>query len=261
MEHYTVITGASSGIGETLAIELAKKKVNLLLIARRKELLEQLSFQLRQLASIKVEILTLDLSEYDAADKVIKFINDKKICVNYVYNNAGIGFYNHLVDTTPEQIQKTIDLNITALSKLSWAFMRYWKQNKIPAHLINISSVAAYVPLEFFVIYAASKAYVKSFSLALRVEAALQNVKVSCVCPGGTKTKFFESSGQNISPLGQKFLMPVEECVQIILKGVEHNFALIVPGISNKLSVLLSKVIPDYFFAYLSSKFFTKLMK
>lgn len=257
----TVITGASSGIGKSLATTYAKNNHHLLLIARRESLLKELQHQLEKDFGVQVYYLALDLTTNQTIQLIQEYIDQHSIDIEYFFNNAGLGFYQKFHTHTFEQIQQMIQLNISTLTNLSFFCIQHWNKNNQDGHLVNISSVAAYVSIEHYVVYAATKAYVKSFSLALRIESKRKNIKVSCVCPGGTDTDFFQTSGQQISANGKRFMMSSSECAEVIYTGVKNNNSIIIPGLSNKISVFLSKIIPEDIYVTLSSKIFNYFMK
>ncbi len=252
---YALITGASAGIGKSLAYEYARNGHNLILLARRKSSLESIAADIKQKVPLKIDIhiLEIDLSLPNASQIIENYCANKNIIFNIFINNAGVGHYRNFAEHSFSEIEQMLQLNIQSLTYLSYFCINYWKTNSISGHLVNIASVAAYVPLDKFVVYAASKAYVKNFSQALRLEMSPINIRVSCVCPGGTKTDFFQVSGQNISSLGEKLMMTSEECAKIIYKGVARNRATIIPGFSNKLTVCLSKFLPECVFTKWSS--------
>jgi short-subunit dehydrogenase len=256
-----VITGASSGIGKSLAEIYAKMGFSLLLIARREHLLQELQHDLQKSYSIKVHYLSLDLLRSDATAHFENFIEKNNLQFNYFFNNAGLGFYQKFATHTQEQLQQMIQLNISALTLMAHFCVNYWKKNSISGYLVNIASIAAYAPIENYVVYAATKAFVKSFSLSLRSECEDAKIHVICVCPGGTHTEFFQTSGQVMTSKGEKMMMSSNECAKIIYQGVSNNKPIIVPGYSNKTSVFFSKVLPEYFFVKLSSKVFNYFIK
>jgi len=258
---FVVITGASTGIGKALAHEYAQNGYNLLLIARRKMLLEEIAKDLSTHFSITVKTLECDLLNTDYEKNIEQFCKDHSITIDTFINNAGVGNYQDFIDQNPNEINCMISLNIQALTQLSHFCLNFWKKNNLPGKLVNIASVAAYVPLEKYAIYAATKAYVKSFSQSLNLECKKYNIQVSCVCPGGTKTDFFQVSGQTMTSMGEKMMMSSKDCAKIIYSDLNKRKIIIVPGLANKLSVLFSKLLPELFFIKISTRIYNYFMQ
>lgn len=257
----TVITGASSGIGKGLAEVFASNGHQLLLVARRIELLNEISNNLIKKYNISVHTLCLDLQKMTSHNELFEFCKSKNLSISYFVNNAGLGFYKPFNEHSDDEILNTLTLNITSVTFLSRLAVDYWIKENIRGSLLNVASVAAYVPLNNYVIYAASKSYVKNFSLGLRNEVYANNINVSCLCPGGTKTEFFETSKQKMSSSGEKMMMSSFKCAQIAYNGLIKNLPIIVPGFSNKLSVWLSRIFPEYFVIKYSTKIFNFFME
>jgi short-subunit dehydrogenase len=261
LSSYVIITGASAGIGKALAYEYAKSGYNLLLIARRKKLLEEIATDLSNRFSIITKTLECDLLNPDCEKLIENFCNDQSISIHTFINNAGLGYYEDFIHQNSNEVNSMISLNIQVLTHLSHFCLNYWKKNNLPGKLINIASIAAYVPLEKYAVYAATKAYVKSFSQSLNLECEKYNIHVSCVCPGGTKTDFFQVSGQTMTTMGEKMMMSSEACARIIYQDVQKGKMLIVPGLSNKLTILLSKFLPELFLIRMSTVIYNYFMK
>jgi hypothetical protein len=229
----TLITGASSGIGKELAIQLAEKGHDLILIARRMDRLKQVK---EMYPNRDITLVQTDLNDNEQIESLFKTLNNEKI--DYWYNNAGYGQYGYssLIDTDKEI--DMIQLNVISLHKLTKFAIEHMSQGKI----INISSLASFIPTPLLASYAATKAYVTSYSEALNYELKTQKIpiKVLTVAPGPVQTEFGKVAGTD-----QKMkAMPVKKCVKIILKGVDKNKAVIVPGFQMKLLRFLVRFIP-----------------
>jgi len=229
----TLITGASSGIGKELAIQLAKKGHDLILIARRLERLNQIK---ESYPNQNITVIQTDLNDNQQLESLFKTLSNEKI--DHWYNNAGYGQYGYssLIDTDKEI--DMIQLNVISLHKLTKFAIEHMDQGKI----INISSLASFIPTPKLASYAATKAYVTSYSEALNYELKTQKIpiKVLTVTPGPVQTEFGKVAGTD-----QKMkAMPVKKCVNIILKGVSKNKAVIVPGFQMKLLRFLVRFLP-----------------
>jgi len=232
-----VITGASSGIGKELAYKLAEKRYDLILIARRIDRLEEIKSDLIKL-NVNVEIFPLNLSDMTSLKAGIEYLQNKNI--DLFINNAGFGIYGNSISQDDDYEINMIDLNIKALHYLTKAMIKSMEKGKI----VNISSMAAFLPTPLLSSYAATKAYVYSYSMALRYELIKNNIpiKVITVCPGPVKTEFADVAKANPKMKG----LSVEKCVKIILKGIEKNKALIIPGLKMKLLKFLIRFSPTW---------------
>ncbi|MFN3328523.1 MAG: SDR family NAD(P)-dependent oxidoreductase, partial [Fervidobacterium pennivorans] len=172
--------------------------------------------------------------------------------VDILVNNAGVGLYGNFLDHPLEDYESMIRLNILALTRLSYHYGQIFARNNKGA-IINIASVAGFIPIPHFSVYAATKAYVYSFSMSLWAELKDKNVHVLCVAPGTTETKFFERA--KMTPA--KMMMKPKEVVKGALEALEKGKPLYIPGLTNKLSYyLFRRVFSDKFIANLLSKYF-----
>ena len=184
---FTLITGASGGLGAEFAQLCAAEGRNLILVARRGDRLKALAKKLGR--DITVHIIVQDLAEHGAAQKVYSRVRRLRATVDQLINNAGVGDYGEFSRTVIARQQQIIDLNITALTQLTHLFLPDMIKRK-HGRILNIGSTASFVPVPRFSVYAASKSYVLSFSEALSIELKGSGVTVTCLCPGPTKTGF-----------------------------------------------------------------------
>lgn len=192
MRKFTLITGATSGIGLELAKIAAREKRNLLLVARSKSKLKELQGQiLRQAQNDKqaVEIIAVDLSKSTSAQKVLAFCEKNKIFIDELINNAGFGDYGTFAQSDVKRQLTMIDLNIRSLTELTHLLLPAMMEQKT-GRIMNLGSVASFLPGPLMSVYFASKNYVLSFSRALHEELRGSGVSVTCLCPGATKTDF-----------------------------------------------------------------------
>jgi len=227
---YALVTGASKGIGKDIAILLAQKGYKLLLIARSEAELKQLAGELPGGALY----LAIDLSEAGAAKKVAAFCKDLPVSV--LVNNAGYGLWGNFAEIDIQQQLNMLQLNITVLIELTWYLLPQLKQQ--PSYILNVSSTAAYQAVPTLAVYAATKAFVLSFSRALRMELK-GAVSVSCLCPGPTDTGFAHRAGMDsLADIAEKFNMQPAEVAKIGVEGMFKKKAEIVPGFLNKVSAI-----------------------
>ncbi len=237
-----VITGASGGIGADFARLLAAKKTNLFLVARRKEHLEALALSLRSQFGIEVEILPLDLSLPDASEKLFQEATKNGKEVDLLINNAGIGPWRKFIDASLDDHKKIMQLNMVTLTTSTHLFVKHMLSHRKPSLVLNIASVAAFQPAPRFTIYAPSKTYVKIFSEILCEELSDTNVRISCLCPGGTATDFMTNNNQTLK--GFNPLMASEKVARIGLEGALKGKRVIIPGFMNKLFAFIPRFIP-----------------
>jgi short-subunit dehydrogenase len=240
-----LVTGASSGIGETFAQELASRQTNLVLVARSKDKLDQLATQLQQQHNIQAEVIAQDLTEPNATQTVFDTINQKGLTIDLLVNNAGFGDYGAFIERPLEKQVNMIQLNNIALVELTYLFLPGMKQRGAGG-IINVASIAAFQPLPYLSIYAATKAFVLSFTEAIWAENKGSGVNITALCPGPTESQFFERAEfpDSFAGGGSRYT-PAEEVVKDALKALEKNQSnQVTGGVSNQLIVNLPRLFP-----------------
>jgi len=228
---FALITGASTGIGATYADRLAKRGYGLILVARDLQRLEQLATKLRQQSGVPVEVIQADLTvSSDLARVEQQLRNNSQITM--LVNNAGVAMSGELIDADPVALEKMIQLNITAPSRLALAALPGFVARKAGS-LINISSVLALAPEMFNGAYSGTKAYVLNLTLKLEQELAGKGVRVQAVLPGATRTEIWERAGTDINHLPQEILMGVDEMVDAALSGYDQGEVVTIPSLPN----------------------------
>lgn len=196
MKNTALITGASSGMGKEFAKIHASKGNDLVIVARRKEKLEELKAELQKKFNVKVKIIAKDLSKPEAASEVFNEIKKEKINIEYLINNAGFGGRGKFHEREWQKDLDMINLNVVALSTLTRLFLpEMVKRNK--GKILNVSSTASLMPGPLQAVYYATKAYVTSFSNALAQELHDTNITVTALLPGATETEFAQTSGMD----------------------------------------------------------------
>ena len=251
-----LITGASSGIGKQLACQLAANGCNLILVARRSDRLVELKLDLEKKHSIKVENITLDLSELGASQSLFRIVQQKNINVDILINNAGNGRQLLFNEIALDEHKNTLDLNITALTELTHLFSTKMIENGL-GYILLVGSVAGFFPVPNFASYSASKAYVNSLGTALNSEVRSQGVNVTVLNPGATQTEFTEKAGQKFPQLLEKYFFSQPEDVAAAgLIGLQKRKTQVTPGIANKLTVFLMRFVPLYFQSHIAKMIF-----
>jgi short-subunit dehydrogenase len=236
MNTYALVTGASKGIGRSIALHLAKKGYPVLLVARAEDELKVLAHEISNQYQVQAHWLSLDLSENDAAERVAFWCSDNSYPISILINNAGYGLWGNFDSVNIDEQLNMINLNINTLIKLAHTFINTLKQQP-QAYILNIASTAAYQAVPTLAVYSATKAFVLSFSRALRYELKDSTVAVSCLCPGPTDTGFAHRAGLDaLADLAAKFNMQPDEVAALGLKGMFRKKAEIVPGFLNKVS-------------------------
>ena len=243
-----LITGASSGLGEEFALQLASCVDKLVLVARREVLLRQLAERIRSLhPSVEVLVHAADLSDPAERDDLVENLILQRCIPDLLVNNAGLGDYGEFVTADWARLRAMLSLNIEALTHLTHALLpamiRYHR-----GAIINVSSLAGLLPLPDFAVYAASKAYVTSFSEALRIELKDHHIPVLAVCPGPVKTQFGEVArrhGQSREMPGHRsFYVPKQQVVAEALAALDNNRARVYPGLKTAAAALIIAALP-----------------
>jgi uncharacterized protein len=241
-----LITGASSGIGETFARELASRKIDLILVARSQDKLEQLATELATQHQIKTTVIVKDLTEPAAGKALFEQIQAQGLIVDLLINNAGFGDYGVFGDRPLSKQLEMVQLNITVLVELTGLFLPMM-QKRGSGGIINISSIAGFQPVPYMSVYAATKAFVLNFTEALWAENKHTGVNILAVCPGATESEFYKRAefpdtfgGGDINGMASS-----ETVVKEALKAMDKKQSIIVTGgIANQLIVNIPRFIP-----------------
>lgn len=243
-----LITGASAGIGREFARQLAPYAASLILVARREDRLRQLEGDLRATyPHLQVYWKVVDLAEETQVKGLVAWLREGDFPVSILVNNAGFGDYGAFADAPWEKLDAMIKLNIGSLTALTHALLPTLRRQAF-AHVMNVSSVASFIPLPNFAVYAATKAYVTSFSEALRHELRHTTVGVTSLCPGPVATEFgevaYRSGDPNERASPGSLYVPVEQVVHDALVGMVRNRARVVPGLKVALFMGFMALLP-----------------
>lgn len=238
-----LITGASSGIGETMAHLLAEQHCHLVLVARRLQRLEALQEKLVQLHGIKVEVIAADLLVSGAAQDLFEETRARNLTIDILINNAGFGKSGDFLEVGMAAHAQMIQLDITALTELTWLFADDMKRRG-GGDILQVASIASFMPTPTFSTYGAAKAYVLNFSQALSRELKPFNINVTALCPGGTLTEFMDVSGQQITGLRTKAMMSSDAVAKAGLEALARRRSTVVPGWLYKISIAALRLIP-----------------
>jgi short-subunit dehydrogenase len=238
MKKVALITGASAGLGVEFARQLAERGHRLVLVARRKDRLEALAKELG-----KARAIAADLSKKDAAAKLIAEIAAAGEGVDLLVNNAGFGLIGNFAELDSKRLRQMIDLNCGVLTELCSAVAPAMIARK-SGSILNVASTAAFQPGPKMAVYFATKAFVLSLSEALHEELKPHGIKVSCLCPGPTRTEFGDVAGFGGNGLFDRVAMEAPEVVQAGLAGLDKNKAVVVTGWMNKIGAASTRFAP-----------------
>ncbi|HKH42978.1 MAG TPA: SDR family oxidoreductase [Solirubrobacterales bacterium] len=240
-----LVTGASSGIGASIAAEFASRGYSLVLVARREERLRSLATELSSDHSVDAEIITADLGDEGDRDRLQEELRSRGRAVEVLVNNAGFGHQADFAPSPRDRMVEMVRVNVEAVVDLTSRFIGPMVERG-RGSVINIASTAAFQPLPGSAVYAASKSFVLSFSEALRTELRGSGVTVTAVCPGPVRTEFTEVAG--VGGVEERtpgaVWMSAEEIARHAVDGAKHDKRVVVPGTLNRVTALAGQHSP-----------------
>lgn len=248
-----LVTGASSGMGKEFVREIAKKYKGLdeiWVIARRKDRLRELK---KEIVGTRVRMLPLDLTKEESFERLKRVLKKEQPDVRILVNASGFGISGSFEFQTEEDASGMIRLNCEALTRVTYLALPYLRRGSFIYHL---ASSAGFAPQPNFTVYAATKAYVKSFSIALRQELSWREIKVIAVCPGPVKTEFFDRAYvQEEMKFYKKFVMAnSKKVVRKAIRDARRNKAVSVYGMTMKITRIICKLLPGKWIAKIMGK-------
>lgn len=244
-ERVTLITGASAGIGSELARVFAANGHRVALVARRADRLKTLAAELGGKGGAAPIVIPCDLQESDAGARIAQALTEAGVEVEYLVNNAGFGLFGLAVKCDRAEQLNMIDVNIRALTDLSLRFADQLIRNR--GGILNVGSIAGFLPGPGMAVYYASKAYVLSLSEALRCELAPQGVRVTVVCPGPVPTEFQVRAGFSPGFDSAILNVPPDQVARQAYRGLMANKRAVLPGFFIKLVPFLLRLFPRGF--------------
>jgi hypothetical protein len=238
-----LITGASAGIGWELARQFAADKSNLVLVARRRERLEELAAELRKQHGVEALVVAADLGRADAPQAIADQLARDGVAIDVLVNNAGFGALGPVADLDAGRQMEMIQVNVAALTHLTRLLLPAMIQRH-RGGVLNVGSTAAFQAGPFMAVYYATKAYVVSFSEALADELASTGVTVTCLCPGPTVTEFAETAKMGDALLFRLQTMTAQAVAQIGYRAFRRGKLLVVPGWINYLGATGARLVP-----------------
>ncbi len=257
---YALVSGASSGIGEEFACQLAARGYSLLLTARSVERLDALRNQLQaRHPALDVRIYPSDLSLTGAPAALINQIHAEGIAIDVLINNAGFGTFGDFTSLPLERERQMLDLNIVALVELAHLCLGPMRSRGRGA-ILNIASTAAFLPIPYFTTYAATKAFVLSFSAGLNGENRRHGVHVMAVCPGATQTQFFATAKMQAFAGGMRMQTP-QQVAAASLRAWDKRRPVVVSGFVNQIGSFLGTFVPRNLFIPLAGRVLGKVWR
>lgn len=244
MNQVALITGASVGIGYEIALQFAKNKTDILIIARNDQKLQAMKHSVEKDYQIKVYTLAADLSTPESLEVIRTFVMTNQLTVTYLVNNAGFGDYGNFIERSMENYQEMISLNIVSLTALTHYFAgEMVKKGK--GSILNVASTAGFQPDPYFAVYGATKAYVISFTEALHKELENTGVTTTVLSPGPTQTEFTVRADMLHAKLFKRGVMTAKKVAQVGYKGLIDGKLHVVPGFNNKIAAFFSSMMPS----------------
>jgi short-subunit dehydrogenase len=262
--NYTLITGASGGIGEALAIKLASEKYNLILVARNSEKLTRIGKVLQAQYGVDVKCILADLAEPDAARKIFEETQKLGLEINMLVNNAGVGSGGEFAELSLQSELSLLQLNNASLVAMTHLFLQPMRARKT-GMIINVASMTAFMPVPYMATYAASKVFVRSFTEALQEECKPYNIHLMLFAPGLTKTNFNQSAGINnekaaglSSDYKTAATQTPEEVADELWNALNARKAFHVSGSRNRLGARVLALLPNAMIARFMAKSYRK---
>jgi short-subunit dehydrogenase len=237
----TLITGASSGIGEAFARKLAAQGHDLMLVARSEDKLIALCNELGLNHNVRAQYFVADLSQPESPARLFAETSERSLEIDLLINNAGFGSMGEFATLDLQRELNIIDLNVRSLVELTHLYLQPMRERK-GGSIINVASTASFQPVPFMATYAATKAFVRSFSEALWEENRSFGIKVLALCPGVTETGFFEASRMKRPP--GRIVQTSAEVVDVALRALKRGKSAVISGWPNRIAVETERVVP-----------------
>jgi len=258
-KHYTIITGASEGLGKSFAIECASRQMNLILVSLPDSGLTELAIFIRRNFKVSVCTFETDLSLSSACYELFLEIERRNLSLNTLINNAGMGNTGFFDEGSPDFYEKQIRLNVLATTVITHLFIKSLK-DKTPAYILNVGSLASFFYLPKKQVYGGTKSYIYYFSKSLKKELQSKGVYVSVLCPGGINTNLSVTLINKNSPWSTRItIMNPEEVAVIAINGLLKGKEVIIPGRLCKFFLLMDKVLPSALKTFMTSRTMKKI--
>lgn len=236
-----LITGASSGIGEEFARQLARLGMNLYLVARREDRMHAIAEDLRRRHQVSIKVIAADLLAEGQPEALLEQVTKSGESIDLLINNAGFGITTRVDETDVNEIQRMLNLNIGVLTQLMYAFLKPMLERG-SGGIVNLASRASFTPVPYMAAYGASKSYVLSLTEALWAEVRHRGVDVMAVCPGFVNTEFLGVA--DVPERFSKSALTPKNVVDAALKGLRRRWPYVVVGLSNNVMTFVPRLAP-----------------
>ncbi len=244
---WSLVTGASSGLGAEFARQLAAKGYNLILVARREEKLREGAERLRQQYGVETRVYPFDLSESAAPDALMARVNAEGLTLKVAVNDAGIDVTGRFITQEWDRLKSLINLNVMATAALTKHFARHMQANG-GGTLINMSSLGGFFPIPYHAVYGGSKAFILSLTEAIAYEMRDSNVTFTTACPGLVQTQMFVAAGMRQRRWRElAYYHQPEAVVRAVLRAAFSGKPHRIPGLFNKIMALIGRITPRAF--------------
>lgn len=253
MATWTLITGATGGLGREFAFQLALKGQNLVLVGRNADALEQMARKLKNDYYIETRPIVCDLSEAHAVENLVAEIQGNGLEIETLINNAGFGYDSTFIESDLARQSALLQVNCLALMQLCYEFaIPMVKRGH--GNILNVASIAGFMPGPYMATYYASKAFVQSFSNALHIELGEHNIHVTTLCPGPVNTAFWKNAdAANIGLAKATLCKETPFVVREALSALGRNKMMCVPGVMAKATVFASRIMPRELIAHMAA--------
>ncbi|MCL2762306.1 MAG: SDR family NAD(P)-dependent oxidoreductase [Treponema sp.] len=247
-KYYALVTGASSGIGLAISRELARRGYPLFMVSNEKEKLNEAATEIQAEYTVKIKILCMDLSQADSAQKLFDYCAENNIQIEILVNNAGIFFFNDVIDTPPFRMETMINLHVLTPAMLCRLFAKQMIDAQTEGYILNITSITSQMMMPGISLYGATKSFVRCFSRAMRHETLDRGVSITAISPGAVATNLYNLPPRYMKPgLGLGIIMKPERLARLALDKMFQRKAEYIPGGFNRFFTFLVKSLPGFF--------------
>ncbi len=255
--NYTLVTGASSGLGKRLAIEFAKRNHQLFLVSLPDTGLPVVAEEIKQQYGVEVKYLEIDLTTFEAPQKVFDYAEQNNLSINVLANNAGVGYDGKLENLSPKLIDDMILLNIRTSTMLIFLFLPKLKMYS-KAYILNVSSFSAFVPLPYKCVYAATKTFLLYFTRAIKNEIRNSGISITTVYPSGIRSERALENVRKSHPIARISSLSPEYVAKVSVDNMYNGNSFVIPGMVTKFYYLLGSVMPQGLMIRIAGFFFQR---
>jgi short-subunit dehydrogenase len=252
---WALVTGASAGIGQALARELAAGGANLILTARRLDRLEQFAAELKSGSGVATEVVAADLAQTGAPEKIFAFTKDRRIAVQLLVNNAGFGQYGEVPQVEPQRLLDMVQVNCSAVVHLTRLYLPEMVARR-SGDILILASTAAFQAVPYISVYAATKAFDLLFAEGLAEEMRPHGLRVCALCPGSTESEFHQVAGQDHLKFAEKHRETAEKVARVGLQALAAGKSSVISGAGNTFGVIGQRLVPRSFVTRIAAGMF-----